>query len=190
MIPSANPMSTMPHGASERHAKNPFRSTRAERWVRGVLVGGGLLAALAILILYGGRLHPHAPHLGLLARQPIALQVHVGSALAALLLGTLQLLRPKGRALHRVLGWTWVAAMLATAASSFLFPSVLTGHLSPIHGLSAWVLLAVPMGLAAVRSHDIGAHRRWMTNIFMFGLIVAGAFTFIPGRLMWRMFFG
>lgn len=29
-----------------------------------------------------------------------------------------------------------------------------------------------------------------MTGLFMFGLLVAGAFTFIPGRLMYQLFFG
>ena len=29
-----------------------------------------------------------------------------------------------------------------------------------------------------------------MTSMFVGGLIVAGAFTFLPGRLMWAVFFG
>jgi uncharacterized membrane protein len=29
-----------------------------------------------------------------------------------------------------------------------------------------------------------------MTGNFLGGLIIAGAFTFAPGRLMWRVFFG
>jgi uncharacterized membrane protein len=56
--------------------------------------------------------------------------------------------------------------------------------------MSAYVLPAVPMGLAAARRPDVRSHRRWMTDLFMFGLIVAGAFTFAPGRLMWRIVFG
>jgi uncharacterized membrane protein len=46
------------------------------------------------------------------------------------------------------------------------------------------------MGVAFARRHNIRAHRRMMTGNFLFGLIVAGAFTFVPGRLMWRVFFG
>jgi uncharacterized membrane protein len=29
-----------------------------------------------------------------------------------------------------------------------------------------------------------------MTWTFIGGLIIAGAFTFLPGRLMWELFFG
>jgi uncharacterized membrane protein len=29
-----------------------------------------------------------------------------------------------------------------------------------------------------------------MRNIFIGGLVVAGIFTFFPGRLIWQMFFG
>ena len=29
-----------------------------------------------------------------------------------------------------------------------------------------------------------------MTSLFWGASIVAGAFTFLPGRLMWRLFFG
>jgi uncharacterized membrane protein len=36
----------------------------------------------------------------------------------------------------------------------------------------------------------MAAHRHTMTGLFLFGRIVAGAFTFLPGRLMWRLFFG
>ena len=42
----------------------------------------------------------------------------------------------------------------------------------------------------AARRHRVAAHRRAMTGMFVGGLIVAGAFTFLPGRLMWAIFFG
>jgi uncharacterized membrane protein len=35
----------------------------------------------------------------------------------------------------------------------------------------------------------VQAHRRAMTGMFVGGLIVAGALTFLPGRLMWAIFF-
>lgn len=33
-------------------------------------------------------------------------------------------------------------------------------------------------------------HRRMMTGLFIGGLVIAGALTFLPGRLMWQVFFG
>jgi uncharacterized membrane protein len=121
---------------------------------------------------------------------PLALRAHVAAAVAALVIGLILMSGPKGRLMHRLLGWAWVAAMLTIAISSFLFPFVLKGHLDPLHALSAYVLIVAPMALAAARRHDIRSHRIAMTNLFTFGLVVAGAFTFVPGRLMWRIAFG
>ena len=39
-------------------------------------------------------------------------------------------------------------------------------------------------------NHRVAAHRRAMTGMFVGGLVVAGLLTFLPGRLMWAIFFG
>jgi uncharacterized membrane protein len=46
------------------------------------------------------------------------------------------------------------------------------------------------MGIWRVRTGNIRAHGRTMAALFVGGLIIAGAFTFLPGRLMWAVFFG
>jgi uncharacterized membrane protein len=33
-------------------------------------------------------------------------------------------------------------------------------------------------------------HQRAMTGMFLGGMVIAGAFTFFPGRLMWRVIMG
>jgi len=175
---------------SHHQEDDRFRSSRNERWMRGFMVAAGLSGVAALIVIFGRHAHLHAPRLGLLAHQPLALRVHVAAAFAALAIGVILMSGPKGRLMHRILGWTWMAAMLTVAISSFLFPFVLKGHLDPLHALSAYVLMIAPMGLAAARRHDIRSHRIAMTNLFMFGLVVAGAFTFVPGRLMWRVVLG
>jgi len=167
-----------------------FRAGPAERTRRIVLVGGGLLIALAVIVLLGGRAHLHAPNLALFARQPTVVLVHVTAALTALVIGIGLMWGPKGTTLHRGFGWAWVIAMMTTALSSFFIHQINPHGFSPIHALSAYVSIGVPMGVAFARRHDIKAHRRMMTGNFLFGLIVAGAFTFVPGRLMWQVFFG
>jgi len=39
------------------------------------------------------------------------------------------------------------------------------------------------------RTHRVRPHRHMMTGLVGGGLFIAGAFTFVPGRLMWRVFF-
>ena len=187
MKPSTDALSIEPHVAMP---DDTFRAGRREATIRNLLVAGGVLGAVGVIAALGGKAHLHAPDLGLLAVQPITLQIHIAAALTAFLLGCIMLVRPKGDPLHKAIGWTWVIAMLVTALSTFTFPWVLRGHLSVIHLLSGWVAISVPAGIAFVRRGDIKAHRRIMTQNFLFGLIVAGAFTFVPGRLMWKVFFG
>lgn len=128
--------------------------------------------------------------IGLLLERGLAVQVHVGAALTALLIGGVMLLRPKGGGLHRTLGWTWVVAMATTAASSLWLRDLNHGAFSFIHLLSGWVLVALPMAIAAIRRRNVRLHQRMMLGLYMGGLVFTGLLTFIPGRLMWSVFFG
>lgn len=153
-----------------------------------------LLAAVALAAGTGAVLISqrcgHAPDWGLLARQGWVLKLHIAAALTALALGTIQLIGVKGTAAHRLIGWSWVIAMATVAISSFFIRTFNPGSLSWIHLLSGWTLIALPMGIFAIKRRDVRRHRRTMTGMFVGGLVIAGLFTFLPGRLMWHVFLG
>ena len=134
--------------------------------------------------------HLHAPRFELLAAAPMVIRLHVAAAVSAFVIGCILLAGVKGTTLHKALGWTWVAAMMVTALSSFFIKVVNPGHWSLIHVLSGWVAIGVPMGIAAIRRGNVRAHRRMMTGQFIGGLLIAGVFTLAPGRLMFQVFFG
>jgi uncharacterized membrane protein len=157
----------------------------ARRLWRLAAVAAGVALALALASTFA-----HAPDWALLARQPWVIRLHIAAALAALLLGTVQLVGIKGTSVHRLIGWGWVVAMFTVAVSSLFIRQINPGSFSLIHLLSGWTLIALPMALFAVRRGRIASHARGMTWTFIGGLIVAGAFTFLPGRLMWEVFFG
>src|SRR5688572_31459169 len=94
---------------------------------------------------------------------PIA--IHLAAVLPAVVLGVLQLVTPKGTALHRRLGWLWVAAMAVAAVSSFwiLGPNN-AGKFSVIHLLSAWVLFALVAAIWFIRRGNVRAHRYFMVG--------------------------
>ena len=154
-----------------------------------VLAGLGVVVAIAIVVGLG-RPHPHPFDGALFARQPWVIKAHMLTAVAALLIGATQMSRPKGDAAHRWLGWSWVILMAAVAGSSLFIRVINPGAFSWIHILSAYVLVMLPLAVFAARRGKIGAHRGMMTGLFCFGLLVAGAFTFLPGRLMWKLFLG
>jgi uncharacterized membrane protein len=126
----------------------------------------------------------------LLARQSLAVKLHIAAAVAALAIGAFILARPKGGGLHRTLGWVWVIAMAGTAVSSIFIRTLNDGALSYIHLITGWVLIALPLGLVAIRNRRVVQHRRTMVGLYIGGLIIAGALTFIPGRLLWAVFVG
>ena len=157
---------------------------------RRLLILAAVLFGAAAVALNLGRTAGHAPDWALLARQPTVIHLHIFAAVAALLLGTVQLIGVKGAGLHRAIGWGWVVAMMVVAISSFFIRVIHPGSFSLIHLLSGWTLIALPMGIWAIRRGNVPRHARAMTLTFIGGLIVAGAFTFLPGRLMWAIFFG
>lgn len=164
---------------------------------RGSLIGLVVIAILLVwyVFTYGSALaslpfRPHLPDMALLLAQPLTIQLHIAAALTALLIGLVLLAGVKGNTLHRTLGWIWVVAMMTTAISSFFIRAINPGALSWIHLISGWTVIALPMAVHAARRHRVVAHRRGMTGLFVGGLLVAGALTFLPGRLMWRVMFG
>ena len=122
---------------------------------------------------------------------PAVIQLHIVVALIAVLLGAVQFARPKGTPGHRTLGRVWVAAMAVLAFSGFFIHEIrVWGAWSPIHLLSAATLVLLVLGVWFARSGRIERHKRMMAGIYIFALLVTGAFTFLPGRLMHQIVFG
>lgn len=120
-----------------------------------------------------------------------AIQIHAVSAMAAFLLGAWQLLAPKGTGPHRILGWVWAGLMIVVAASGFFIHQIrVWGLWSPIHLLSILVLVMMPLGVILARTGRVSAHRWTMSLTYLGGLVVAGAFTVWPGRIMHAVVFG
>ena len=121
----------------------------------------------------------------------LAIQIHVIAAVLALSVGFAQFALARGTVLHRRVGWFWIALMAATALSSFFIHHIrLVGLWSPIHLLSILTLVSVVIGVRAIRRRNLKAHRYTMVSLFLFALIGAGAFAFLPGRLMHLSVFG
>lgn len=160
------------------------------QWLPLLILAGALLPFSGYILTAASGASLHPPRWELWARISPTLQLHIAAALSALVIGSVLMLRPKGRAVHKVLGWTWVAAMVVTAVSSFFLTGLHGDAFSLIHILSGWTLVALPMGVYAIRRRNVERHRRTMSGMFYGGLLFAGAFTFLPGRFMFAMFFG
>lgn len=126
----------------------------------------------------------------LLSAGPIVF-IHVVVAMIAVF-GGMQFILPKGTALHRTIGYIWVIAMTLTALTSFFISEIRPWGLyfSSIHILSVVVLCSLTQAIYAIRVGKIGRHKAIMTSLYFTGVLVPGAFTFIPRRIMHEVFFG
>ena len=126
----------------------------------------------------------------LLSASP-AIQLHAFAAMSAFMLGLVQLAAPKGTLPHRTLGGIWVAIMFVVAISSFFIHQLrVWGPWSPIHLLSIFTLVMLPLGVWRAHHHQVQSHRWTMISIFVGALVIAGLFTFVPGRIMHAVLFG
>jgi uncharacterized membrane protein len=120
-----------------------------------------------------------------------AIQLHAFAAMSAFVLGLVQFAAPKGTLPHRTVGFTWLALMLIVAVSSFWIHEIrLWGPWSPIHLISIYVLIMIPTAVYFARKHKIRGHARTVIGMFLGGLVIAGLFTFVPGRIMHAVAFG
>lgn len=122
---------------------------------------------------------------------PGVIQIHAFAAMAAFLLGIVQFIGPKGTIPHRSVGVTWVLLMLTVAISSFWIHEIrLVGPWSPIHLISIFTLVMLPLGVWRAHTHRVNAHKWTMISIFIGALVIAGLFTLLPGRIMNAVAFG
>jgi uncharacterized membrane protein len=120
-----------------------------------------------------------------------AIQFHAVAALGAFALGLVQFAAPKGTLPHRTIGWIWVALMTAVSISAFFIHEIRAwGAWSPIHLLAVFTLAMLPLAVWHARRHAVERHRRAMIGIFLGALVIAGLFTFLPGRIMHAVAFG
>ena len=126
----------------------------------------------------------------LLNAEPV-IQIHAFAAMSAFVLGLVQFVAPKGTLPHRIVGFVWVALMATIAISSFWIHSIrLWGPFSPIHLISIFTLVMLPLAVWRAHTHRVADHRRIMILMFAGALVVAGLFTLVPGRIMHRVIFG
>ena len=130
----------------------------------------------------------------LLFDSSLFIQAHFYFAIAAFLTGAFQLLRKKGTTSHKILGKIWVVMMFIICLTSFWIKEVMPNGIfwgySPIHLLSVFVIIQISLGVHFARVGNILGHKKCMTYTYVGGLLIAGAFTFYPDRLLYKIFIG
>lgn len=103
----------------------------------------------------------------------ILIASHAIAAGLSLVLGAFQVLRrPKGDAVHKLVGRTWAVLMLFVAAASFLFGGYTEAIAIFLRILAAWTLVSVTLGVIMARRGNVKRHRGFMVGTYI-GLIAA-----------------
>lgn len=123
--------------------------------------------------------------------------VHMTAAITATVIGPFAMWarlgmtkRPK---LHRAFGYAWVTMMVVTAVSAIFIRSGLGFNLygfSPIHLLIPLTLGSLFFAFRSLLRGNIAAHKKSMISLYIQACLIAGFFTFVPGRylgdLIWK----
>ena len=128
--------------------------------------------------------------IGPVLRASLAVQFHLATVLPAFAIGTyLIFFSSKGAPHHRALGYVYLALMSITAVSTLFIHELNPGGFSPIHLFVPLTFFGVWGAISGARAHNIRRHRSAMLGLYIGGVLIAGALTFLPGRVMYSVFF-
>lgn len=114
--------------------------------------------------------------------------LHLATVIPAFFIGTWLLFSHKGSRAHRNLGKGYLCLMLVTAMITLLMPAEVgpsfLGHFGFIHLFSVSVFYTVPAAFLAAKAGNVAKHRGNMIGLYVGGLLIAGGFAFMPGRVL------
>lgn len=160
----------------------PTDLRRADRFEQFLSAGAAVVLIAMLIAVAKGQGSWH--------KIPLSVWLHLATIGVALALTPVMLLRPRGSASHRKIGYVWITAMAATALISLNIRMVNDGGFSIIHILSFWTLVQVPLIIIRARQHDARRHRSAVRGMVLGALLIAGFFTFPFGRLLGQWLFG
>lgn len=119
---------------------------------------------------------------------------HLITVVPCVFLGAYVLLAKKGTSIHRFLGKIYMVLMLITALITLFMPAMVgpqvLNHFGWIHLFSFLTIWTVPTAYTAIRKGNVRAHKRKMILLYFGAILIAGGFTFAPGRYLNELFFG
>ena len=123
--------------------------------------------------------------------------VHAALALLAIPLGLYIFITKKGTMNHRILGRTWVTVLIIVSLTAVFIKTINPGQYSLIHLLIPYTIGSLIYSIWNIRkfkktkieSYKI-KHMHSMIGVYIGALLIAGAFTLMPGRFFHEIIFG
>ena len=117
----------------------------------------------------------------------VFIAAHLTFIAPSLVLGPVVLLQKKGTPRHKRLGRVWAYLMIIGSLLSFGIRT--DGHFTWLHGLAAYTVLAVLLGIRSARRMNFKDHQRQMVGSYL-GSAIAFLFTLHPERILGKWVLG
>lgn len=128
--------------------------------------------------------------------ETLILSSHALPGLIALILGTIVLLSKKGTKSHKRRGYVWLSLMMVISITAIFIQEINPNSYSPIHLLIPWTIFSIFFGIYAIKKYRKSKNNFWknlhqwtMIGLFFGALVIAGAFTLFPGRMLHEILF-
>lgn len=122
------------------------------------------------------------------------LTIHLATVLPCFLIGTILLIIRKGTKFHIYAGRIYMILILITATVTLFMPAQVgprfLNHFGLLHSFSLLTIYSVPTAYLAIKAGNVKVHKRKMILLYFGAIILAGGFTFYPGRYLHNLFFG
>ena len=122
---------------------------------------------------------------------------HTAFALVAVPVGAYIFLTQKGTSRHKLAGRFWVALLTIVSMSAMPIQSINPGHHSLIHLFVPFTIGSLIYSIWNIRRFKVTrlqkyryAHMYSMIGVYVGALLIAGAFTLLPGRFLHGVVFG
>jgi uncharacterized membrane protein len=123
--------------------------------------------------------------------------VHAALALLAIPLGLYIFIIKKGTMNHRILGRTWVTVLIIVSLTAVFIKTINPGQYSLIHLLIPYTIGSLIYSIWNIKKFKKTKIERYkikhmhsMIGVYIGALLIAGAFTLIPGRFFHEIIFG
>ena len=123
--------------------------------------------------------------------------IHATLALLAVPLGLYIFLTKKGTKQHRMLGRIWVIFLIIVSLTAIFIQTINPGQYSWIHLLIPFTLVSLIYSIWNIKKYKKTKIERYkyshmysMIGVYVGALLIAGAFTLMPGRFFHEILFG
>ena len=123
--------------------------------------------------------------------------IHATLALLAVPLGLYIFLTKKGTKQHRMLGRIWVIFLIIVSLTAIFIQTINPGQYSWIHLLIPFTLVSLIYSIWNIKKYKKTKIERYkyshmysMIGVYVGALLIAGAFTLMPGRFFHHTLFG